>query len=191
MKLSPMRYKSYVWPHNPRIYTISYVRRVASSKLPFGRYIMQDTGMDYRVLRGEGEFFGEGAYDEFKKLASVFYKSGPGVLVRPIWQSSNAYFVKLQLEEEPISDYVRYSFEFWEDYGGYASGLTEVKSSASPSPQTGGTQSSQAVYRTVRSGDTLWAIANEASLTLAELLALNPQIKNPNLIHVGDEVRIG
>ena len=43
----------------------------------------------------------------------------------------------------------------------------------------------------VQSGDTLGRIAKANGLTLAELLALNPQfVPNPNLIHVGDEVRL-
>ena len=73
-----MQYKDYIWPHNPRTYTISYERKVAVHKVPFGRYAMQDLGLGRRVMRGEGEFYGEGAYEEFKKLASVFYHGGPG-----------------------------------------------------------------------------------------------------------------
>lgn len=78
MNLAPMRYKDYVWPHNPETYTISFKRQVAVAKVPFGRYGMQDLGMSYRVMEGEGVFAGKGAYDEFKKLASVFYQGGPG-----------------------------------------------------------------------------------------------------------------
>ncbi|MFQ7855197.1 MAG: hypothetical protein ACLRIS_08780 [Flavonifractor plautii] len=43
---------------------------------------------------------GEGAYGEFKKLATVFYAGGPGLLVHPVWQTSNAYFVELSLRQE-------------------------------------------------------------------------------------------
>ena len=39
-------------------------------------------------------------------------------------------------------------------------------------------------------GDTLWALSLRYGLSLAELIALNPQIKNPNLIRVGEEVRV-
>ena len=45
------------------------------------------------------------------------------------------------------------------------------------------------MYR-VEQGDTLWEIARRFGLSLETLIALNPQIKNPNLIHVGDEVRV-
>ena len=72
MILSPMRYKSYTWPHNPRVYSIDYQRVMAVHKVPFGGYQLQDLGLTRRVMKGEGEFSGEGAYDEFKKLACVF-----------------------------------------------------------------------------------------------------------------------
>ena len=49
MELRPMQYKGFVWPHNPRTYTITYDRQVAVHKVPFGRYAMQDLGMTHRV----------------------------------------------------------------------------------------------------------------------------------------------
>ena len=101
MELSPMQYKGFVWPHNPRTYSITYHRAVAVHKVPFGRYAMQDVGMSYRVMQGEGEFFGEDAYDTFRALASVFYENGPGTLLHPVWQSAQAYFVDLALAQEP------------------------------------------------------------------------------------------
>ena len=39
-------------------------------------------------------------------------------------------------------------------------------------------------------GDTLWSIAKKYSTTLEKILQLNPQIKNPSLIRVGQEVRV-
>ncbi|MBQ2925658.1 MAG: DNA circularization N-terminal domain-containing protein, partial [Ruminiclostridium sp.] len=115
-----MQYKGYVWPHNPRTYTIRYQRQVAVHKVPFGRYAMQDLGLTRRVMTGEGEFYGPTAYEEFKKLASVFYEGGAGPLIHPVWQSSKAYFVELALAQEPRKDYVRYTFTFWETFEGYS-----------------------------------------------------------------------
>jgi len=45
------------------------------------------------------------------------------------------------------------------------------------------------VYK-VKAGDTLGKIAQSYKITLKELLAENPQIKNPDVIHVGDLIRI-
>lgn len=43
---------------------------------------------------------------------------------------------------------------------------------------------------TVRPGDTLWEIAHRYGLSLQELIAANPQIENPDLIRVGEVIRI-
>ena len=83
MKLAPMRYKDYVWPHNPRVYSIDYERKMAVNKVPFGTYHLQDLGRTRRVMRGEGEFAGEGAYSQFGLLANTFYDPGPGLLIHP------------------------------------------------------------------------------------------------------------
>jgi prophage DNA circulation protein len=190
MTLSPMRFKSYVWPHNPRTYEIEFRRGIVTHKVPFGAYTLQNLGRTNRVLRGEGEFCGAGAYEEFKKLASVFYEDTPGILVHPLWQTANAYFADLSLKEVPTQDYVSYTFEFWECFDGYESGAVKVSYSGGTSltAASAGKTSGKSWY-TVKSGDCMWNIANACGLTLAELVALNPQVKNPNLIYPGDVLR--
>ena len=115
MRLKPMRYKDYTWPHNPETYTVEYRRQVAAHKVPLGGWCLQDLGRTHRILRGEGTFAGEGAYEEFQELAAVFLEEGPGLLVHPVWRTVSAHFVTLELLEKPLPDYVRYSFAFWED----------------------------------------------------------------------------
>lgn len=190
--LSPMRYKNYIWPHNPRVYSIDYGKTLVAHKIPYGLYRLQNLGRTNRIMAGEGEFVGENAYSQFGMLANVFYEDTPGLLVHPLWQVSNAYFVSLRLEQEPRPDYVRYSFVFWEDYS--QTGDLVLRVTGSTGGTEGGTQSTAASsapqYHRVVKGDTLWALAQTYGLTLSELIALNPQIKNPNLIYVGDEVRV-
>lgn len=190
--LSPMRYKNYIWPHNPRVYSIDYGKTLVAHKIPYGLYRLQNLGRTNRIMAGEGEFVGENAYSQFGMLANVFYEDTPGLLVHPLWQVSNAYFVSLRLEQEPRPDYVRYSFVFWEDYS--QTGDLVLRVTGSTGGTEGGTQSTAASsapqYHRVVKGDTLWALAKTYGLTLSELIALNPQIKNPNLIYVGDEVRV-
>jgi spore coat assembly protein SafA len=48
----------------------------------------------------------------------------------------------------------------------------------------------QPAYHRVVKGDTLWELAKRYGLSLTELIALNPQVKNPNLIYAGQEVRV-
>lgn len=194
LELSPMRYKSFIWPHNPRTYTIEYERKVAVHKIPFGRYAMQDLGLGRRVMRGEGEFYGPSAYEDFKKLATVFYDDGPGTLLHPVWQSAQVYFVELALAQEPRPDYVRYTFTFWEDYDKYRQKLAVVGQD-SGGPSGGSTSMAPApegvVYHTVVSGDTLWGIARTYGVTMGEILVWNPQLKNPNVILPGQRLRVG
>lgn len=192
MRLAPMRYKDYTWPHNPEVYTVEYRRRMAAHPVPFGRCVLQDLGSAYRVLRGEGVFAGENAYEQFRELAAVFRETGAGVLVHPVWQAERAYFVSLTVTEEPLPDYVRYSFEFWEDWGGYDSGLTE-RGGGQSAAQAGSLPEDGIGYTDayiVKKGDTLWGIAKRYQVALTALIAANPQIKNPNLIYPGNRVNI-
>lgn len=185
MRLVPMRYKTFIWPHNPKSYQIDFERPVAVHKVPFGRHCIQDLGMGGRVMKGEGEFVGEDAYDQLKALATVFYQDGPGLLIHPVWQSSNAYFTQLKLLQEPTPDYVRYSFTFHEGYSRYDLGLQALKTDEEQETELAALR-----VHTVVKGETLWGIARRYGVALAEVIAANPWLKNPNLIHVGDKVVI-
>ena len=189
MILSPMRFKDFVWPHNPRVYSISYERKLAVHKIPFGRHYLQSLGQTRRVLRGEGEFVGERAYDTFKELASVFYEEAPGVLVHPVWMTTTAWFAALELRQQPRRDYVAYSFEFWETMSDGNTTALERRTDA-PSAPAGQEPAQEAVWHTVGRGETLWGIARAYGVGLEQIVALNPSIRNPNLIYPGQKVRI-
>ena len=190
MELAPMRFKTFVWPHNPRVYAIRFERKLALHKIPFGRHLLQSLGQTCRVFRGEGEFVGAEAYDTFKRLATVFHEESPGPLIHPVWMSTRAWFVSLRLEEEPRPDYVRYSFEFWEVLDiPVQTGLTE-RSTGSAAGAEGNGAGQTPVWHTVARGDTLWAIARRYSTTVAAIVALNPALRNPNLILPGQKVRV-
>ncbi len=78
MLLTPMRYKQYVWPHNPEVYEVERQRRLVVHPVPFGGCVVQDLGQGCRVLRGRGTFAGPEAYEQFRRLAAVFQEGGPG-----------------------------------------------------------------------------------------------------------------
>lgn len=42
----------------------------------------------------------------------------------------------------------------------------------------------------VKKGDTMWKIAQQHNMTYSNLISLNPHIKNPNLINIGDYIII-
>jgi uncharacterized YkwD family protein/spore coat assembly protein SafA len=43
---------------------------------------------------------------------------------------------------------------------------------------------------TVKSGDSMWKIAVKYEIGVSELISANPQLKNPNLIYVGQKINI-
>ena len=107
-----MQYKSFVWPNNPKTYTLNCERRTVVQKIPMGGFEVQDLGATCMVLRGEGEFFGPDAMRNFSLLVQTFRQDGAGTLLHPAWQGAQAFFTQLQLTQEPREDYVAYRFEF-------------------------------------------------------------------------------
>lgn len=181
MKLQPMRFKNYIWPHNPRVYEISYKKELVSHKVPFGLYTLQAMGRNHRILRGEGEFSGEGAYAQFKKLATVFYSNEPGVLVHPLWDTTTALFASLELKQEPTENYVKYAFEFWECYDGYRQGLTKISD---------GEQKAEEIIHTVIPGESIWDIAGQYGVKAEDIVRDNPNIRNIARIGGGTAMRV-
>ena len=108
-----------------------------------------------------------------------------------MWQSAKAYFAALSLKQEPRADYVSYAFEFWECYDGYQEGLREIVGETGGTGNTGSSSAgSGAAYHTVTAGETLWSISLRYGTTVEALVNLNPQLKNPNLIYPGEQVRV-
>ena len=172
-----MRFGSFVWPNNPRTYTISCKRQTAVHKVPMGGFVVQDLGRTATVMKGEGEFFGADAYSTFLELLAVFQKGGRGTLVHPVWQTAGAYLTELELTQEPRDDYVAYRFTFCE-----APGAAEE---AAGDGETNGRR-----FYELREGQTLWTVSNAYGLSMTELLRLNPQIAKPNEVHSGTRVRV-
>ncbi|SPF44557.1 hypothetical protein SBF1_310040 [Candidatus Desulfosporosinus infrequens] len=46
------------------------------------------------------------------------------------------------------------------------------------------------MYYTVQSGDSLHSIAVAYNTTVSNLMSLNPQIRNPHRIHVGERIKV-
>lgn len=184
-----MRFKDYVWPHNPRVYEIEYRHDVVSHRVPFGTYTLQHMGREHRVLRGEGEFAGTGAYAEFKRLATVFYDTTPGVLVHPLWDTANAYFVALRLRQEPEENYVAYSFEFWECSDFYPAVITPGAAPPAETEASAG-ESGAKTQVIIAQGMSLLQISRQYDVPVTDLLLMNPHIRNPNEILSAAAVRL-
>lgn len=175
-----MRYKGFTWPNNPKTYTISCERQTAVHKIPMGGFVVQDLGQTSTVLRGEGEFYGAGAYETYRSLLAAFSSGGAGVLVHPVWQCGAAWFTRLHLTQEPREDYVAYSFEFCEGTPMDAQGAGAAAS----------LRSSARNYHVMQQGESAWSVCAAFGLTMQQLLAMNPGIGNPNEMTQGTAVRV-
>ena len=51
--LAPMQYRDFVWPNNPRVFEVEYRRTLHSYKLPFSGYVVQNLGLQNKIIRGE------------------------------------------------------------------------------------------------------------------------------------------
>lgn len=176
-----MQYKSFVWPNNPKTYTISCERQTVVQKIPMGGFAVQDLGGTCMVLRGEGEFYGPDAMKNFQELMRVFREGGAGTLLHPAWTGAEAYFTQLHLTQEPRADYAAYRFEFCEG----AQQENTARYQVTKRRGRGGK-----LYYTVSSGDTAWKICAQQELTMAELLAMNPSLTSPTGLTAGQKVRV-
>lgn len=177
--LAAMKYRDFVWPNNPRIFEIEYRRTLHSYKLPFSGYVVQDLGLHNKIIRGEGEFTGTGAYESFRQLAELFEENKGGKLVHPVWPTIYAYFAKLKLREEPREDYVHYSFEFWEYKGSKFEDMADAMDDFDyddPLASLPGLKR----YTTAAEGDTLRTLAAKFNVTVEQMCSMNPDIDDPD-----------
>lgn len=150
---------------------------------------MQNLGLQNKIIRGEGEFVGPQAYENFRKLAALFEENKGGKLVHPVWPTMRAYFASLSLKQEPKEDYISYSFEFWE----YVGSAFEDSSEAIDDTDYGNPISdiSRVRYYSAGENDTLRKISQLKGVALTVLMELNPDITSPDaVISYGRLIRI-
>lgn len=194
--LSAMQFKGYVWPNNPTTFETTFTKKTVQNHYPFTNFVeIEELGI-IREFKGEGEFVGEGAYEEFSKMVvQCFYGKGAGLLKHPTLAPTTVKMTELKQMQEPVANYVKYSFTFQENKPPIAN-VTSIKTtnessavkeavkileSTKDSPET---IISNIDYR-IKQGDTLTKIAKQYKTSIDEILKLNKGIKNPNLIITG------
>ncbi len=70
------------------------------------------------------------------------------------------------------------------------SSATTPAPTAEPTASAAPTTSQQVTVYRVKQGDTLYGIARHFKLKLAELIAANPQLKDPNVLKIGARINI-
>lgn len=109
-----MRYKDYLFPHNPASIRISAQAALAMAQCPGHAPAVQHMGRGRRVITGSGSFFGEDALEQYRRLEAVFRQKSSGLLQLPGLHSVMAYFARLECDAKGDGSVIEYSFEFWE-----------------------------------------------------------------------------
>lgn len=112
--MQAMQFKDFVFPTNPASCALRFERFAVENKAPMGASAVVDLGRCCCVMEGEGAFFGQDAYENFRRLADTFRSEGAGTLIHPLWGEMQAVFTALSLCQEPEEDYVSYRFTFRE-----------------------------------------------------------------------------
>ena len=79
-----LSFKTFVWPHNPRVYQEEYSRQ-PQYVTEDGVSLFEGMGEMKRIITGSGVFFGENAVERFQALAELFESDEPGDLRHPVW----------------------------------------------------------------------------------------------------------
>lgn len=199
--LSAMQFRDYVWPNNPTTFETSFIKKTVQNHYPFTNFVeIEELGI-IREMKGEGEFVGEGAYEEFSKMAvKCFYGTEAGLLKHPTLAPTMVKMTELKLMQEPTPNYVKYSFTFQENKPPVANAVsipTVVQNNTvndavkllESTKENADTPITNIDYK-IKQGDTLTRIAKQYGTSIDEILKLNKGIKNPNLIIAGKNLNI-
>ena len=174
MKLTPMRFGNFQWPHNPSQIKITSGRDLYEVGLAGSGGILQDRGCKRRVITGSGELYGEGCFRQYQEICNLLRAGKSDLLTLPGVTPFRARFVSLELTGEPEPDLLHYRFVFWEESG-----------------ETGQVEDShtEQVY-CCKGGENLWRIAQVYQTTVEILTDYNPHLRWVTLLDAGEEVRI-
>lgn len=115
--MTTMRYKNYIFPHNPSRLELELQGQLAGAHCPGYGPVYQDLGVAQRVITGEGAFWGPGAEGDYAALEQVFLQGGAGMLFLPTMAPVRAFFTRLSYLGQGDGAILRYGFRFVEDLG--------------------------------------------------------------------------
>lgn len=170
MIISEMRFDGFQWKYNPLTVTVTHKRRTSQQNMQGGSFLRKG-GCDLRVIKGKGELAGADCSVQFKTLCDLFEKGRKGLLTLPFMKPFYAYFTDLSLTGEATPELITYTFEFVE-------------------AESAGFSGAKREYVCAKEEETLFDIAYREGVSVESLVALNPQIKRPDELQEGEEVRL-
>lgn len=173
MKHGILRFMGYTLHHNPHTLDVTSSANISQYNIPDFTAITQNTGNNPTVVKGEGVFYGENAFEQYMELKSLSKNCKAGVLsvsgINPFY----AYLSQIKLKCTPVDEYVEYTFTFTE-----TPYYTATENSTAPT------------HYTVQQGEDLWDISCKLGISVETLVALNTKLKNTCDIAEGDVIKI-
>lgn len=116
-RLNNIRYKDFEFPYNPKTTGFKCDRSYIRHKYPqFSGNELEDFGINAIIITGQGNFFGDDAYDVFNKLYSEYSKGGVGDFRHPVFtQVTRGLMTHLEGNIDPEVNSISYSFEIVAD----------------------------------------------------------------------------
>lgn len=168
-----MRFMGYSLNHNPHTIQVTDTANISQEAIPFNHPLVFNIGVSAIVVKGEGVFYGENAFEQYLELRSLYKKCEIGVLSLSGIEPFNAYLEKLELKCVPKDNYVEYKFIFIE--------VPEAKSKEnSTAPE----------FYIIYNDEDLWDVSSRFNIPIENLVRLNPQLKSPCCVSAGDRIRI-
>lgn len=112
-----MKYKTFTFPHEPEKLEVRLRNCLGIGHCPGYGPVIQELGVNQRVIAGEGAFFGPQAEEQYRRLEELFFQQTPGRLILPSHAAVTAHFSRLGWLGQGDGQVVRYSFEFLEHPG--------------------------------------------------------------------------
>ncbi len=168
-----MRFMGYTLPHNPHTLTVTSSANILQQNVFMSTAVAHNVGNNATIVKGEGVFYGESAFEKYMQLKHLYNTCKAGVLSVSDINPMYAYLSDLKLKCTPVDDYVEYIFTFTE-----VSDYNKAENSTAPT------------HYTVQQDEDLWNIACKLNIPIETLIAYNPHIKCTYSLAQGDVIRI-
>lgn len=207
-------YKNFEFPYNPARTSYTIDRTYIKHKYPqLAGTELEDLGVNACVISGEGAFVGKNAYHKWRQLLQQYKKKGVGTVSHPVFTDvTRGLMTSLTGSIEPMKDYISYSFEIIADsepsISDYISNYVnkvndnnktnstkDKDSSKNKNTDTDNDGTKGKLTHTVVRGECLSVIcaryAKKFNTTISwQKIAKYNNMKNPDLIYVGDKIKI-
>lgn len=171
MSASKLRYKSLTLWYNPQSFSVTASRSLFRRTAPELGEIVGEAGILARRVQGEGELFGESAFEQYLRLYQEFLNPKEGLLQLPGLSPFPAFFTSLSFTGKAGSQSLSYTFEFCEK----------------PQLQSLENGISTPEYHIASEGETLWEIAAQYLMSVEELYSLGATSDH---LQAGEKVRL-